>query len=197
MREKTKALFSHQRASEGHQRETAELFWGGWSFMVSSKFEIQNNSFGDDILSQGLEGHEIILWHSLNNLQIIYPTKICTNYSSGQWVVKIISIKKYHFEKIILERHVALKIICQNIRDRINTHITMTAAPYLVGHVNSEGDQGWCSANTAATSTHNGAHPICSKMSPEVATLLETNISHTSRHSWRWRFTQLPHRSLG
>ena len=98
--------------------------------MVSSKFEIQNNSFGDDILSQGLEGHEIILWHSLNNLQIIYPTKICTNYSSGQWVVKIISIKKYYFEKIILERHVALKIICQNIRDQINTLMTLWQVDY-------------------------------------------------------------------
>ena len=29
--------------------------------MVSSEIEIQNNLFGDDILSQGLEGHEIIL----------------------------------------------------------------------------------------------------------------------------------------
>ena len=86
--------------------------------MVSSEIEIQNNLFGDDILSQGLEGHEIILWHSPNNLQIIYPTKICTNYFSGQWVVKIISIKKYYFEKNILERHVALKIICQNILDK-------------------------------------------------------------------------------
>ena len=28
--------------------------------MVSSEIEIQNNLFGDDILSQGLERHEII-----------------------------------------------------------------------------------------------------------------------------------------
>ena len=46
---------------KGIKGRLLNYFWGGWSFMVSSKFEIQNNSFGDDILSQGLEGHEIIL----------------------------------------------------------------------------------------------------------------------------------------
>ena len=113
-------------------------YFGGLELHGPSKLEIQNNWFGDDILSQGLEGHEIIRWHSLNNLQIIYPTKICTNYSSGQWVVKIISIKKKYFEKIILERHVALKIICPNNVDFFSQHTDRQWSPVASSSAKSQ-----------------------------------------------------------